>query len=538
MAASLHHAVPKLTITTAARPESRRRPTFNSVRCCAPPTTTTTTDAGAQRITVKNGNDSLDICRVLNGMWQTSGGWGRIDRDAAAEAMLRYADAGLSTFDMADHFLAFLFATSALCLLCCSSVPMELLHQPFSSFSFNGMKLESRRVGDVRKGASFKPLQCVLNEKDNRRIVVVKNGKDSLDMCRVVNGMWQTSGGWGKIDRDKAVDAMLKYADAGLTTFDMAEICNELMKKQLAFHSSNTADGPAEDLYGIFINRIRRERPPEVLERVRGLTKWVPPPVKMTGSYVRQNIDISRKRMDVPSLDMLQFHWWDYSNTGYLDALKHLNDLKEEGKIKTVALTNFDTERLQIILENGIPVVSNQVQHSLVDMRPQQKMAELCQLTGVKLITSVCPSFCAHTYGTVMGGLLSEKFLDTNLSIPFAAPPLNTPSLQKYKRYKRMVDAWGGWSLFQGLLRTLKQVASKHGVSIATVGVKYILDQPAVAGSMVGVRLGLAEHIQDTNAIFSLVLDEDDMNSIREATAKGKDLLKVIGDCGDEYRRI
>lgn len=61
--------------------------------------------------------------------------------------------------------------------------------------------------------------------------------------------------------------------------------------------------------------------------------------------------------------------------------------------------------------------------------------------------------------------------------------------------------------------------------------------QPAVAGSMVGVRLGLAEHIQDTNAIFSLVLDEDDVNSIREATAKGKDLLKVIGDCGDEYRR-
>ena len=34
----------------------------------------------------------------------------------------------------------------------------------------------------------------------------------------------------------------------------------------------------------------------------------------------------------------------------------------------------------------------------------------------------------------MMGGLLSEKFLDTNVSIPFAGPPLNTPSLQKYKR--------------------------------------------------------------------------------------------------------
>ncbi|XP_076921119.1 putative oxidoreductase At1g06690, chloroplastic [Bidens hawaiensis] len=319
--------------------------------------------------------------------------------------------------------------------------------------------------------------------------------------------MWQTSGGWGRIDRDDAVDAMLYYADAGLSTFDMAD------------HY-----GPAEDLYGLFINRVRRERPPELLEKVKGLTKWVPPPIKMTSSYVRQNIDISRKRMDVASLDMLQFHWWDYSNNGYLDALKHLTDLKEEGKIKTVALTNFDTERLQIILENGIPVVSNQVQHSLVDMRPQQRMAELCQLTGVKLIT----------YGTVMGGLLSEKFLDTNLSIPFAGPPLNTPSLQKYKR---MVDAWGGWSLFQALLRTLNQVALKHGVKIPTVAVRYILDQPAVAGSMVGVRLGLSEHIKDTSAVFSLTLDEDDVKSIQDVISKGKDLMRVIGDCGDEYRR-
>ncbi|KAM0022819.1 putative oxidoreductase [Helianthus debilis subsp. tardiflorus] len=380
----------------------------------------------------------------------------------------------------------------------------ELLNRSFTHFTLNPIKFNSVRGIGTRNYVSG-TVNCVLTE--DKKVSVVKNGKDSLEICGVINGMWQTSGGWGKIDRDNAVDAMLSYADAGLTSFDMADIY-----------------GPAEDLYGLFINRVRRERSPELLEKVKGLTKWVPPPVKMTSSYVRQNIDISRKRMDVASLDMLQFHWWDYANKGYLDALKHLTDLKEEGKIKTVALTNFDTERLQIILENGIPVVSNQVQHSLVDMRPQQRMAELCQLTGVKLIT----------YGTVMGGLLSEKFLDTNLSIPFAGPPLNTPSLQKYKR---MVDAWGGWSLFQALLKTLNQVALKHGVSIPTVAVKYILDQPTVAGSMVGVRLGLSEHIKDTSAIFSLTLDEEDVKRIQEVISKGKDLMRVIGDCGDEYRR-
>ncbi|XP_006424290.2 uncharacterized protein LOC18035064 [Citrus clementina] len=295
---------------------------------------------------------------------------------------------------------------------------------------------ESRRV-------SANSVRCCQVATSDKQSITVSNGNDSLEICRVLNGMWQTSGGWGRIDRDDAVDAMLRYADAGLTTFDMADHCMSgkpyLKKERTLF-------------------------------------------VRITSAI-----------------------WCT-------------------GKIKTVALTNFDTERLRIILENGIPVVSNQVQHSVVDMRPQQKMAELCQLTGVKLIT----------YGTVMGGLLSEKFLDTNLSIPFAGPPLNTPSLQKYKR---MVDAWGGWSQFQVLLQTLKRIASKHGVSIPVVAVRYILDQPAVAGSMIGVRLGLAEHIQDTNAIFMLSLDEDDVNSIQEVTKKGKDLLGVIGDCGDEYRR-
>ncbi|PKU86321.1 flagellar radial spoke protein 5-like [Dendrobium catenatum] len=365
----------------------------------------------------------------------------------------------------------------------------------------------SPATGWLRCHWALRSARCVsTTEEKNARVVTLKNGNDSLVICRIINGMWQTSGGWGTIDSSAAVQAMLSHADAGLTSFDMSN------------HY-----GPAEDLYGFFINRVRRERPPEFLEKIKGLTKWVPSPVKMTSNYVRESIKTSLKRMDVSSLDMLQFHWWDYSNSGYLDALKHLADLKVEGKIKTLGLTNFDTERLQIILENGIPIVSNQVQHSVIDMRPQQKMAELCQQTGVKLIT----------YGTVMGGLLSEKFLDVNLSIPFSGPTLNTPSL---KKYKRMVDAWGSWSLFQVLLQTLKNIASKHGVSIPSVAVRYVLNQASVAGSMVGVRLGLSEHIKDTCAILSLDLDEEDMRSITEVSMNGRDLLKAIGDCGDEYR--
>ncbi|XLU34634.1 hypothetical protein S245_070700, partial [Arachis hypogaea] len=261
-----------------------------------------------------------------------------------------------------------------------------LMRLSLSKFTFTG-----NGTATARRYKHVSSCQCVLTEDKQR--IVVKNGKDALDICRVVNGMWQTSGGWGRIERDGAVDAMLRYADSGLTTFDMADIYE-----------------PAEDLYGIFINRVRHERPPEFLEKVRGLTKWVPPPVKMTRSFVSDSINVSRKRMDVDSLDMLQFHWWDYSNPGYLDALKHLTDLKDEGKIKTVALTNFNTERLQIILENEIPVVSNQVQHSIVDMRPQQRMAELCQLDSFSKITvSLRKRKCVEVWSEEHSSFVARK---------------------------------------------------------------------------------------------------------------------------------
>lgn len=99
----------------------------------------------------------------------------------------------------------------------------EILNHPLTQFTFNSIRIKSNSRFETRK-LCYKPFKCVLTE-DKRR-AVVKNGKDSLDICRVVNGMWQTSsGGWGKIDPDNAIEAMLRYADAGFTTFDMADIC-------------------------------------------------------------------------------------------------------------------------------------------------------------------------------------------------------------------------------------------------------------------------------------------------------------------------
>jgi len=99
-----------------------------------------------------------------------------------------------------------------------------------------------------------------------------------------------------------------------------------------------------------------------------------------------------------------------------------------------------------------------------------------------------------------------------------------------------MIDAWGGWPLFQELLAALKQIADKHAVGIANVGVRYILDRPAVAGVIVGARLGVAQHLSDNARVFGFALDEHDLGVIEAVLVKSRDLMQVIGDCGSEYR--
>jgi len=324
-----------------------------------------------------------------------------------------------------------------------------------------------------------------------------------MRICRILNGMWQVSGAHGSIDPEKAISSMFTYYDSGFITWDLADIY-----------------GPAEDFVGEFRRKLASARGAEALSNLQAFTKWVPQPGPITRRMVEESIALSLRRMNTETLDLLQFHWWDYQNNNYLNALNYLSELSDEGKIRHLGLTNFDTEHLQIFTDHGIKLVSNQVQFSLIDRRPEVNMIPYCKEHDIQLLT----------YGTLCGGLLSEKYLGQSEPRGYE---LNTASLGKYKQ---MIDAWGGWSLFQELLITLKRIATRHGVSIANVGTRYIIDRPTVAGVIVGVRLGVTDHREDNTRVFNFKLDSEDHELIEAVLGKSRDLYQLIGDCGDEYR--
>jgi aryl-alcohol dehydrogenase-like predicted oxidoreductase len=320
---------------------------------------------------------------------------------------------------------------------------------------------------------------------------------------RIINGMWQVAGGHGYIDHELAIADMMRYHEAGFATWDLADIY-----------------GPAEDFIGQFRRKLLAIKGEEELDKIRALTKWVPQPGRITRSIVNESIDRSLHRMGVSMVDLLQFHWWDYNNPYYMDALKYLSDLRDEGKIKHIGLTNFDTERLQIMIDSDLQIVSNQVQYSIIDRRPEVKMIPFCLENNISLLC----------YGSICGGLMSERYLGR---MQPSTAELNTLSLQKYKK---MIDAWGGWSLFQELLSTLKRIAQKHNVTITNVAARYILDKSAVAGVIIGVRLGIVDHRTSNTQVFNFILDKSDCEAIDAVCAKSNNLFEIIGDCGDEYR--
>ncbi len=317
----------------------------------------------------------------------------------------------------------------------------------------------------------------------------------NLEICRILNGMWQVAGSHGQIDSELAISDMISYHKFGFTTWDLADIY-----------------GPAESLIGEFSKKI--DTP------FKAFTKFVPNSGPMSNSIVTHYIDQSLKKMNTDCIDLLQFHWWDYNDTSYLDALHHLSKLQAEHKIKHLGLTNFDTERVKIMLDNGHAIVSNQVQYSILDQRPEKLMTPFFSKNNIKILS----------YGVLLGGFFSEKYL--KVDEPHRGD-LITASLQKYKN---MIDVWGGWELFQELLLVLDGIAKKYNSSIANIATKFILDKPQVAGVIIGARLGITNHREDNTRVFDITLDSDDISKIGAVTVKSNDLFDKIGDCGAEYR--
>lgn len=310
-------------------------------------------------------------------------------------------------------------------------------------------------------------------------------------ISRLIKGGWHLAGDHGTIDRAQACKDMASFVEAGITTFDCADIYTGV-----------------EELIGKF-----RRAFPALAPTVQVHTKFVPdlPTLKtLDRKYVERIIDRSLERLGMECLDLVQFHWWDFEVPRYVETALELDRLRRAGKIAHIGVTNFDQPHLSDLIDAGIPIAAHQLQYSLIDDRPSAGILDYCRAQNIALLC----------YGTVCGGFLSERWLGK-------PDPSDLRTNRSLIKYKLIIDDFGGWGLFQELLEVLAQVAARHASDIASVATRMMLDRPGVAAAIVGATN--ASHLSAHAAIGELQLDSADRAAVAFVTDRRR------GPSGDVY---
>lgn len=300
-----------------------------------------------------------------------------------------------------------------------------------------------------------------------------------FEISRIIKGGWQLSQGHSAGGTNDPIEDMFAFAEAGITTFDCADIYTGV-----------------EELIGKFLRERKRRLGNN--SDIKVLTKFVPDYddlASISKSYVEKIIDRSLSRLGKEQLDMVQFSWWSYDIFGWVETAQWMKELQQAGKINLISGTNFNTKHTKEIIDAGIKLSTLQVQYSMLDNRPEKSLVELCEVHNMFLLC----------YGTVAGGFLSEQWLGAHEP----QPPFANRSLVKYKL---MIEEFGGWELFQQLLKTLKTIADEHQVKITNVASRYILARNRVGAVIIGARG--TDHLTANLKTFDFKLDKADFDQI------------------------
>lgn len=312
---------------------------------------------------------------------------------------------------------------------------------------------------------------------------------EGKQLSRIFKGNWQLAGGHGTVSREQALDDLFAYVEHGVNVFDMGDIYTG-----------------AEEALGAFLAAYQQRFGSDAARKLRMHTKFVPDLSALddlTREDVRAVIERSLTRLGLERLHLVQFHWWDFAKGDFIQAARFLEELRQEGLIETLGLTNFDVAHTKQLLDAGIPVKSNQIQFSLLDPRPFNGMLEFAKENGIAL-------FC---YGTLAGGLLGN------------ARPGSDPTNRSHIKYELMIREVGE-EYYRTVLGQLTALANKYDTTVANIAALFVLQTPGVSSAILGPRN--TKHIGELDQLDALELTANEYERLN-ALARGT-LGKITSD--------
>jgi len=314
-------------------------------------------------------------------------------------------------------------------------------------------------------------------------------GQSGIEASVVAFGAWAVGGWfWGGADEQDSVEAIRMAIDAGITLIDTAPAYGL---------------GHSEEIVGKAIHGRRDE---VVLATKCGLVwdtnagthffdEFGKPVHKYLGSEsIRNEVEHSLRRLHTDVIDLYQTHWQD-TTTPIVDTMATLLELKREGKIRAIGVSNASIGQMDEYRKLG-PVDSDQEKYSMLDREIESAQLPYCKRKNIAVLA----------YSPLSQGLLTGKVgVDRELS----EGDMRSQNPRFTAENRRRVLYF---------LEELRPIADAHGATLAQLTIAWTLAQPGLTHALVGAR-NPQQAVENATAA-DIVLAEPQLEVIAEALVR------------------
>ncbi len=295
-------------------------------------------------------------------------------------------------------------------------------------------------------------------------------GKSGVHCSCVALGTWELAGNvWGAVDEASAIETIRTAADSGITLIDTA---------------ASYGAGRSEILVGKAIKGIRDQ----IILATKGGAHFNPARNAMdhdlSAEAVRRDVEESLRRLDTDHIDLYFFHYPD-PDRPVAEGIETLEELRKEGKIRMIGLSNYSQEQLAEAMQYGT-IDCAQFRYSMLT-RENEELVRFCGEHQVGVLS----------YASLAGGMLSGRYrtepvFEEGDRRTFFYPFLKEP---EFGRCRKLVDV-------------VEQTAAQHGISTVDAAIQWVLAQKGMTAALVGTKN--AQRAGRNAKALDVMLDEAD----------------------------
>jgi methylglyoxal reductase len=314
-------------------------------------------------------------------------------------------------------------------------------------------------------------------------------GGSGIEASVVAFGAWAVGGWWwGGADDSESIAAIREAIDLGITLIDTAPAYGL---------------GHSEEVVGMAIKGRRHE---VVLATKCGLVwhtdkgnhfldEWGKSVRRYLGAEsIRYEVEQSLRRLQTDVIDLYQTHWQD-PTTPIEETMGTLLELKQEGKIRAIGVSNATVEQMDEYRKVG-PLDADQEKYSMLVRKLDEAQLPYCERENIAVLA----------YSPLAKGLLTGK-VPADRALPEGDFRAEDAKFSTENR-KRIL----------AFLEHVRPVADAHGATLAQLAIAWTLARPGLSHALVGARR--AAQVDENAKAGEIVLVPEDLAQIDEALSK------------------